>query len=193
MKKVWAQKQTGFTIVELLIVIVVIAILAAITIVSYNGIQKRSVAAVAQADLRALAQQMELFKVDAGRYPSTATIGQYYEHEKVLRAANLYQITRIRADNTQERNFIFCPYLNDDSRYTIVAVVPVIPKPDESTVGQTLYYITSDGKIKTAPMQWDSSITSSPTGKNICKSVDPTYDPARGTIWSFHIPTSNAP
>ncbi len=36
--KQWAQKQTGFTIVELLIVIVVIAILAAITIVSYNGI-----------------------------------------------------------------------------------------------------------------------------------------------------------
>lgn len=33
---------TGFTIVELLIVIVVIAILAAISVVSYNGIQQRS-------------------------------------------------------------------------------------------------------------------------------------------------------
>jgi prepilin-type N-terminal cleavage/methylation domain-containing protein len=37
----WAQKP-GFTIVELLIVIVVIAILAAITIVAYNGIQNRA-------------------------------------------------------------------------------------------------------------------------------------------------------
>ena len=37
----WAE-QKGFTIVELLIVIVVIAILAAITIVSYNGIQNRA-------------------------------------------------------------------------------------------------------------------------------------------------------
>ena len=35
-------KRTGFTIVELLIVIVVIAILAAITIVAYNGIQARA-------------------------------------------------------------------------------------------------------------------------------------------------------
>ena len=35
-------KQRGFTIVELLIVIVVIAILAAITVVAYNGIQQRS-------------------------------------------------------------------------------------------------------------------------------------------------------
>jgi len=35
-------KNKGFTIVELLIVVVVIAILAAITIVSYRGIQKRA-------------------------------------------------------------------------------------------------------------------------------------------------------
>lgn len=35
-------KQRGFTIVELLIVIVVIAILAAISIIAYNGIQSRA-------------------------------------------------------------------------------------------------------------------------------------------------------
>ena len=39
----------GFTIVELLIVIVVIAILAAITIVAYNGIQNQAKAAAAHA------------------------------------------------------------------------------------------------------------------------------------------------
>ena len=38
----WRAKQKGFTIVELLIVIVVIGILAAITIVAYNGIQQRA-------------------------------------------------------------------------------------------------------------------------------------------------------
>lgn len=36
------KNKNGFTIVELLIVIVVIGILAAITIVAYNGIQNRA-------------------------------------------------------------------------------------------------------------------------------------------------------
>jgi prepilin-type N-terminal cleavage/methylation domain-containing protein len=46
--------QKGFTIVELLIVVVVIAILAAITIVSYNGIQARAQQAKIDSDLTTL-------------------------------------------------------------------------------------------------------------------------------------------
>lgn len=43
-RNMWAKNkhQTGFTIVELLIVIVVIGILAAITIVAFNGVQARA-------------------------------------------------------------------------------------------------------------------------------------------------------
>jgi len=42
----FVRKRSGFTIVELLIVIVVIAILAAITIVAFRGIQERSKSSV---------------------------------------------------------------------------------------------------------------------------------------------------
>jgi len=43
--------QAGFTIVELLIVVIVIAILAAITIVAYNGIRDRASDSAAKTEL----------------------------------------------------------------------------------------------------------------------------------------------
>ena len=61
---------SGFTIVELLIVIVVIAILAAITIVAYNGIQTRARDNVRKNDVAALVKAIELFKADnSGELP----------------------------------------------------------------------------------------------------------------------------
>ena len=75
----WARtKNTGFTIVELLIVVVVIAILAAITIVSYNGISNRTHEAAVQSDMSGLAKKMEEFKTvrASGSYPSTSELSQ---------------------------------------------------------------------------------------------------------------------
>src|SRR6478735_1083143 len=66
--KTWA-KQTGFTIVELLIVIVVIAILAAITIMAYNGIQVRGKTSAANTAALNTAKKAELYNTDIGYYP----------------------------------------------------------------------------------------------------------------------------
>lgn len=59
-----------FTIVELLIVIVVIAILAAISIVAYTGIQNRAAISVLQSDLRNAAAQLGTKQVEDGSYPN---------------------------------------------------------------------------------------------------------------------------
>lgn len=64
--------QTGFTIVELLIVIVVIGILAAITIVAYNGVQGRANDTAIQSDLANIAKKLELYKADYAVYPAGA-------------------------------------------------------------------------------------------------------------------------
>lgn len=59
----------GFTIVELLIVIVVIGILAAISIVAYNGIQTRAADTATKSDIGNAAKQLELAKAETGVYP----------------------------------------------------------------------------------------------------------------------------
>jgi prepilin-type N-terminal cleavage/methylation domain-containing protein len=63
-------KQPGFTIVELLIVIVVIGILAGITIIAYNGIQSRAHASQAQADSESVTKLLAISNVNNGSFPT---------------------------------------------------------------------------------------------------------------------------
>lgn len=66
--------RNGFTIVELLIVIVVIAILAAITIISYMGIQSRALASSYDMSAQSIMKKAELLFQQTGRYPSSTNL-----------------------------------------------------------------------------------------------------------------------
>lgn len=67
----------GFTIVELLVVIVVIGILVTIGIVSYNGIQGKAQDAAVQSDLEGIAGQLEAYRTQQTNisqvFPNTAS------------------------------------------------------------------------------------------------------------------------
>lgn len=68
------KKRRGFTIVELLIVIVIIAILAAITLVAYNGIQERARTSTVTSALSQAAKKLSLYQVDyPDIYPADKT------------------------------------------------------------------------------------------------------------------------
>jgi len=60
----------GFTIVELLIVIVVIGILALLVITTYSGIQAKARNSKRQTDVQSLQTQIEAFYSQNGYYPS---------------------------------------------------------------------------------------------------------------------------
>jgi prepilin-type N-terminal cleavage/methylation domain-containing protein len=64
------QKQKGFTIVELLIVIVVIGILAALVLNTFGSVQAKARDAQRQTDVRSLATALEVYFNDRGSYPA---------------------------------------------------------------------------------------------------------------------------
>jgi type IV pilus assembly protein PilA len=66
--------QQAFTIVELLIVIVIIAVLAAVTIVAFNGVQRRANTSSAQTSANNFAKKAHLYATETGNYPATSSV-----------------------------------------------------------------------------------------------------------------------
>ncbi len=129
----------GFTIVELLIVVVVIAILAAISIVAYSGIQARARSIAVRSDLTALAREYELFKVDNDRYPANATDLAALSFKVGNKAA--YMTSGI------SHNLTSCASA-DGAQYALVAV---------TADGQKLYAVNGGGvKEYTGAAEWIS-------------------------------------
>lgn len=68
------RKESGFTIVELLIVIVVIGILAALVITTFSGIQRKARDSERQTDINAIHGQVEAYYAQNGKYPTGANL-----------------------------------------------------------------------------------------------------------------------
>src|SRR3990167_3309876 len=78
------KRQQGFTIVELLIVIVVIGILAALVITTFTGIQQKARNTERQTDVKALHGQVEAYYAQNGKYPTLANL-----NDTTWRTANM--------------------------------------------------------------------------------------------------------
>lgn len=65
-----AMKKNGFTLMELLIAISIVAILMAIGIVSYGTINKQSRDTRRKSDLEQIRSALEMYRADKGYYPN---------------------------------------------------------------------------------------------------------------------------
>lgn len=78
------KKASGFTIVELLIVIVVIGILAALVITTYNGIQQKARDTERKTDVNAIHGQVEAYSAQNGKYPTLTEV-----NDTTFRSSNM--------------------------------------------------------------------------------------------------------
>lgn len=64
-------KNRGFTLVELLIVIVIIAILTVVSLVAYNGLQNQAKTTAAASAAETVGKKAELYNTEFSKYPAT--------------------------------------------------------------------------------------------------------------------------
>mgnify|MGYP002753650311 CR=1 FL=1 len=103
-------KNQGFTLVELLIVIVIIAILTVVSLVAYNGLQNQAKTSAAKSAADAVAKKAELYNTAKSSYPTGLTIltntadsGEpYYLDAKTVKEGTLAAGTAPAEANTIE-------------------------------------------------------------------------------------------
>lgn len=163
-----AARPNGFTIVEMLIVIVVIAILAAITMVTYNGIQQHARITTTQSEMQSVAKSAEVFRVEYNRGPITAS-----DFSTVLKEARLYDSTR-----TMAKSYAICA---DTIGYAFVAWNPLV----ETYKNGDILYLYSSGGGQQIHELTNSSLNANDQLGKICDQV---YDSSVFDAWTYDIP-----
>ncbi len=126
------KRQSGFTIVELLIVVVVIGILAAIVTVAYTGITQRAQQASIQSGVSQMTKLLSVYLATNGSYP---TVGG----TTCLAGWKAAQTCHISSGNDPARNSSL------ESELQTVGTIPSFPNDVHSGYwGLTLYYDAND-------------------------------------------------
>ena len=161
-------RTAGFTIVELIIIVVTIAILAAIGVMAYNGIQERAKLQVARSEMMAFAKSATIFQQMTGNSPVAQEDFVY-----ILKESGLYEKTR-----TEEKNFAICA---STSGYAFVAWNPIV---DGIKRGDTLY-LYKDANGQNVHTLTNSSLESNLQLAKVCDQV---YESSTYETWTHTLP-----
>lgn len=133
-----AKRRKGFTLVELLVVIVVLAVLAAIVLPKFMNSSKRSKESALRSDLKLIRNAISLFQADCGCFPKTlADLAAASAPAKGLDSAG--------ADATITGSDWHGPYLQevpkdptDGSDFVYSTASPTVGKVSSDTAGNGL-------------------------------------------------------
>ena len=127
-------KNQGFTIVELLIVIVVIGILATLVITTYNGVQSKARDTKRKTDINAIQGQVEAYNTNAGFYPTLANM-----NDSSFRSTNMKGLDTSALQDPQGS----APTLVSAPAAKSYAYAPAPAGCDNSTTQCTSYTLTA--------------------------------------------------
>jgi len=136
-RRVSKQSQSGFTIVELLIVIVIIGVLAGLVIVTFSGIQSRARDTERQTDIKSVFSHVEAYYAVNGKYPSLAQM-----NDATWRSTNLQGLDKeaLRDPKNTSYNLVSTPATNV---YSYAVTASDGSACDNSTVDCSLYTLTA--------------------------------------------------
>ena len=69
-QRINVSRRGGFSLIELLLVLVILAILAAVVVPKFTGRSEDARKSAAMADIAAMEVALDAFEIDAGRYPA---------------------------------------------------------------------------------------------------------------------------
>ena len=107
MKKMLKRKSKGFTLVELLIVIIIIGILAGMMMLSTGGATAKAEATKILADMRNIKAAAIMYYADNGEWPNDTTAGSLDKYLDTDMASTSYDLTasgdvRVDVDQTKD-------------------------------------------------------------------------------------------
>lgn len=151
----------GFTIAEILIVIVVVGILASIVVVSYNGIQNNAHDAAVKSDLRSIADKAEAFRTAnrARQYPAATQA----ELQDIIQVSKGSYLTNVAAGTMS--------YCRNDADFTVYA----------RSASKNVFRISSQKGLE-ENVDWTGNLNDATSGQ--CASGGVTSnDSGYGSIW----------
>lgn len=126
----------GFTLVELLIVIVVIAILAAISIVAFNGVQQRGRDSSRQSDVSNIVKALTAYNADGNNWPGDADEARdaLEEYETANLAESIVSKLGANPTSTNKDSYGYTACTDPDDNTVITGATLTWYKEQDNTV-----------------------------------------------------------
>lgn len=191
--------RSGFTIVELLVVIVIIGILAVITIVGYVGVTQKATVATLQSDLTSASNSLSVFAANSPNndYPTAVNCVSPSSTEICLQFSGSNSFSNYTVSNATNPKTFSLDISNgttvyrvtNDTSPTVVIVMPITAIAATTGVTTSVGSVLTAGALTpgaaTATYQWQNATTAGGTYTNISGATASTYTLAISDVGKY--------